>query len=127
MSATLTTSQGTFTGTSLTAIAQELHGPTAVFIYNADGRTDRGRIALPHPSGRPETYHSVASATEVAGYHWDDHGTITVAQVERIHDLLCEVRTVVWYDGPVDPRGVEAMSREDASTYITALEDAMRD
>ena len=52
-------------------------------------------------------------------------GTITAAQVERIMDLIDTGAHEEGghYSGPTTRAGVEAMSREDAATYIDSLTD----
>lgn len=51
-------------------------------------------------------------------------GTITNTQIDQIMDLIHEGRHHEggFYVGPTTRTGVEAMSREDAETYLASLE-----
>lgn len=48
-------------------------------------------------------------------------GTITDAQADMITNLLADGEGGGFFSGPTDPAGIMALSREDASLYITSL------
>ena len=76
------------------------------------------------PAIETETTNETTETTETTE-QTATRGTATRAQVERIMDLINAGAHEEggYYSGPTTRAGVEAMSREDAATYIDSLTD----